>query len=239
MKTVYLGLIFITLLTACSINSIEEQNISNSNLTTENQTSTNSIDIQLEVLPDNETMEETFLVNHVVDGDTFDISTGERVRLICVDTPETDEEGYQEAKDYMTELLLNQEVELVKDISETDRYGRLLRYVYLEDGTFVNAELVRLGYAEVYRYSPDTALCNEIEAVAPAEEIETNLNAEENNLNSDSASSSYECSSNIYNCDDFSSHAEAQEVFETCGGTSNDIHQLDGDQDGEACESLA
>lgn len=46
------------------------------------------------------------------------------------------------------------------------------------------------------------------------------------------------CSYNAYNCSDFSTHAEAQAVFEYCGGISNDVHRLDGDDDGIACESL-
>jgi len=47
-----------------------------------------------------------------------------------------------------------------------------------------------------------------------------------------------DCYDNLYNCDDFSSQAEAQECFEYCGGINNDIHWLDGDDDGIACESL-
>ncbi|MBP9710755.1 MAG: thermonuclease family protein [Candidatus Pacebacteria bacterium] len=50
--------------------------------------------------------------------------------------------------------------------------------------------------------------------------------------------SSYTCSTNKYNCTDFETHAEAQAVFEQCGGSSNDIHKLDSNKDGEACESL-
>jgi len=46
------------------------------------------------------------------------------------------------------------------------------------------------------------------------------------------------CSSNLYNCADFSTHAEAQECYEYCGGLSNDVHDLDRDNDGLACESL-
>ncbi len=46
------------------------------------------------------------------------------------------------------------------------------------------------------------------------------------------------CSYNAYNCSDFSTHAEAQRVFEACGGVSSDIHRLDGNKDGVACESL-
>ncbi|MCK5027325.1 MAG: excalibur calcium-binding domain-containing protein, partial [Candidatus Pacebacteria bacterium] len=48
----------------------------------------------------------------------------------------------------------------------------------------------------------------------------------------------YTCSFNAYNCGDFSTHAEAQEVYELCGGVNNDVHRLDRDNDGEACESL-
>ena len=48
----------------------------------------------------------------------------------------------------------------------------------------------------------------------------------------------YTCSYNAYNCDDFSTHAEAQRVYEYCGGVSNDVHQLDRDKDGSACETL-
>lgn len=51
-------------------------------------------------------------------------------------------------------------------------------------------------------------------------------------------SSSYTCSSNKYNCSDFKTHAEAQAVFEQCGGADNDVHKLDNNKDGEACESL-
>jgi len=46
------------------------------------------------------------------------------------------------------------------------------------------------------------------------------------------------CSRNAYNCDDFTTQAEAQRIFESCGGISNDIHRLDGDNDGVVCESL-
>ena len=51
--------------------------------------------------------------------------------------------------------------------------------------------------------------------------------------------SEYVCDSNEYNCGDFSSHAEAQRVFEYCGGVGNDVHLLDKDKDGDACETLS
>jgi len=102
-------------------------------------------------------------VTRVIDGDTIEVDiTGVayRVRYIGIDTPELDDENpslsalAQEAARYNRELLEGKSVRLEKDVSETDKYGRLLRYVYVGD-TFVNAELVRLGYAEVVTYPPD------------------------------------------------------------------------------------
>jgi len=181
-------------------------------------------------------------VTGVIDGDTIYIEGGEKVRLICIDTPETDESGYQEAKDYLESLILYEEVKLVDDISERDKYGRLLKYIYTEDGDFVNELIVKNGYGKAYLYSPDTAKCPIIEdaenyakgqelgiwaSVTPVVEQETTTPISE-----------YSCDSNIYNCADFNTKSEAQSVFEACGGVSNDVHGLDGDNDGLACESL-
>lgn len=102
-------------------------------------------------------------VVRVIDGDTIEVDIEGRlykVRYIGIDTPETvhptrGEEPYgKEACDKNKELVEGKIVELEKDVSETDKYGRLLRYVYV-DGLFVNAELVRLGYAQVATYPPD------------------------------------------------------------------------------------
>ncbi|MCK5123454.1 MAG: excalibur calcium-binding domain-containing protein [Candidatus Pacebacteria bacterium] len=58
-------------------------------------------------------------------------------------------------------------------------------------------------------------------------------------LNSDfDYSSEYSCSYNTYNCSDFATHKEAQRVYEACGGVNNDVHRLDRDKDGSACETL-
>lgn len=103
---------------------------------------------------------ETAVVTQVIDGDTIDVGiNGEiyRVRYIGMDTPEQDEPFYQEASAANARLVAGQTVILVKDVSETDRYDRLLRYVFLEDGTFVNGELVRLGFARASAYPPDVA----------------------------------------------------------------------------------
>jgi micrococcal nuclease len=97
-------------------------------------------------------------VVRVIDGDTIEVAGGAHVRYIGMDTPETypKVEFYgPEAKAKNIELVEGKLVTLEKDMSETDRYGRLLRYVYV-DGVFVNGELVRLGYAEAVSYPPDT-----------------------------------------------------------------------------------
>ena len=98
-------------------------------------------------------------VEYVIDGDTIDVLIdGEsyRVRYIGVNTPELDEPCYDDATNANLSLVGGETVQLVKDVSDTDRYGRLLRYVYVGD-LFVNAILVEEGWAETVRYEPDTA----------------------------------------------------------------------------------
>ncbi len=99
-------------------------------------------------------------VTRVIDGDTFEINGGIKVRLIGVDTPEMKNKNKTidcfatEAKKKAEELLTGQEVVLVKDISETDRYGRLLRYVYIGE-QMINDRLVKEGYAKISTFPPD------------------------------------------------------------------------------------
>src|SRR6266498_366704 len=105
------------------------------------------------------TARETALVVGIIDGDTIDVQIGDRafrVRYIGVNTPEQDEAFFSEATAYNQKLIENKTVTLVKDQSETDRFGRLLRYVLLED-IFVNYELVKSGYASASAFAPDIA----------------------------------------------------------------------------------
>lgn len=107
---------------------------------------------------------ETAVVVRVVDGDTIIVDLNgveERLRYIGMDTPETDEPYFDQATAANSLLVTGQTVQLVRDVSDRDRYGRLLRYVYLQDGTFVNAELVRQGWARAAPYPPDTAHADE------------------------------------------------------------------------------
>jgi len=116
---------------------------------------------------------ETARVIQVIDGDTITVAGGYRVRYIGIDTPEV----YPEKETYGTEawqanrlLVEGRKVRLEKDVSDTDKYGRLLRYVYVDD-ILVNAELVRQGLAEARAYPPDTRyqdLLEKLEAEAKA-----------------------------------------------------------------------
>ena len=77
-----------------------------------------------------------------------------KVRYIGVDTPEVGQPGGTEATSVNIELITSKVVQLEKDVSETDRYGRLLRYVWVDD-TMVNAALITSGHAQVITYPPD------------------------------------------------------------------------------------
>ena len=96
----------------------------------------------------------------MIDGDTIRLESGEKVRLLGIDAPETkhpkkvpDPCG-PAASTYNRDLLAGQEVVLEFDVEREDRYGRLLAHVFTRS-TFVNAELVRRGYARVSTYRPN------------------------------------------------------------------------------------
>ncbi|HPS36781.1 MAG TPA: thermonuclease family protein [Candidatus Omnitrophota bacterium] len=114
------------------------------------------------------------IVTHAVDGDTLQLSNGEKVRLIGIDTPESSNNAKmrrdakrtgqdaieivrmgKEAAAFTRNLVQDKKVRLELDVRPRDKYGRLLAYVYLEDGTFVNAEIMKAGYAQVMTYPPN------------------------------------------------------------------------------------
>ena len=122
---------------------------------------------------------EYVIVKRVVDGDTFLLSNGERVRLLGIDTPEKYESKKldrdveathqdkktikklgQLASEYVKNFVEGKKVYLEKEpnYEDKDRYGRLLRWIYLEDGTFVNGKIVKDGYAQVYDKFPVSKL---------------------------------------------------------------------------------
>lgn len=111
---------------------------------------------------------QSVLVTKVIDGDTIWVEiegTEEKVRFIGVNTPEKDEPGFSQATDFTRAKLLNRYIFLEKDVSDKDKYNRLLRYIWLEipeDSSdsekqikLFNGMLVREGYAEIVVYKPD------------------------------------------------------------------------------------
>ena len=121
-----------------------------------------------------ETGETVYYVERVVDGDTLKLSGGERVRLIGVDTPEvhysnkllrdakrqnkdigTIQGMGRKASEFTKKLCDGKKVRLEFDVEKHDKYGRLLAYVYLEDGTFVNAKIMEEGYGQVMTIPPN------------------------------------------------------------------------------------
>lgn len=113
-------------------------------------------------------------VSRVIDGDTFELDNKHKVRLIGIDTPESrinpkarrDSERTsqdvpvivsqgQQSKEFVKNLLEGRRVRLEYDAGLTDRYGRILAYAYLEDGTFINAEIIQEGYASVLTIPPN------------------------------------------------------------------------------------
>lgn len=99
-------------------------------------------------------------VTKVIDGDTIEIEGGYRIRYIGIDTPETVHPSQpvecfgKEASTKNKELVEGKTVRLERDITELDRYGRLLRYVWI-DNAMINEVLVKEGYATSYTYPPD------------------------------------------------------------------------------------
>jgi len=176
-------------------------------------------------------------VTHVYDGDTIKVESGGRsyrLRYIGVDTPEREEPFYQEAFDFNRQLVEDQTVILVKDVSDTDRYGRLLRYVFLEDGTFVNGELMINGMARLVTFPPDVAQTDYFrELQRQAQEAGVGMWSRPDLVGP------CDCDRNLYDCRDFQTQAEAQTCYNYCMETTgNDVHRLDGRGDGTACRSL-
>jgi len=208
------------------------------------------------------TNREKVKVISVTDGDTIKVAGGKALRYIGIDTPETVSLSQpvgcygKEASDKNKELVLNKEIEIEKDVSETDKYGRLLRYVYI-DGVMVNEYLVREGYAQANSYPPDIkyqdrlreaqrlameekkglwgSVCDNWNTPAPTVKPVTYTPRPETNVlpvvpivQQPSGGCKYPCSGPDRDCSDFSSHSEAVSFFSCCGfSAQNDPMKLD------------
>jgi len=200
-------------------------------------------------------------VTKVVDGDTIAVNINGKnttIRLIGLDTPETVDPrkpvqcfGVQ-ASDKAKEILTRKRVRLEMDPSQGqyDKYGRTLAYIYLEDGTFFNKLMISEGYGHEYTYNLPYKYQKEFKQAeqiareekkglwAPNACVPVTVGTTPVPKTINPTGKTYDCSGNVYNCSSFKTQAEAQYVFELCGGDKNDIHKLDRDMDGKVCESL-
>lgn len=123
-------------------------------------------------------------IKKFVDGDTFWVDDGSekglKIRLIGVNTPETVHprkpvEYYgKEASNYVKNRLTGKKVRLEFDVDRVDRYGRTLAYVFLKDGTFLNADLIKKGYGQVMTVPPNVKYSEKF--------LELERKARENNI---------------------------------------------------------
>lgn len=109
-------------------------------------------------------------VERIIDGDTFVCRGGERIRLLLIDTPERHQEPFgSQATAQLREMIPpGTSVRLALDFEERDRYGRTLAHVYAPDGTWVNREIVRRGFAVPMVIPPNVRHVEEIRAAAAA-----------------------------------------------------------------------
>lgn len=166
------GLLLLVSISACSwlseqeIVQAEEQTPLESTLSVFPPEAQGLLDVQLAECVLSLSDYEIAYVERVIDGDSIEVlinGVEEQVRYIGIDTPEyysEEREAAIAASDLNRELVEGKYVLLIKDVSERDKFDRLLRYVFTEN-YFVNFKLVEEGAAEVKSYPPDTA-CHEL-----------------------------------------------------------------------------
>ena len=195
---------------------------------------------------------------HVVDGDTITVSRNAqrvKVRLYGIDSPEKSQYYGQNAKQFTSSQVMGKTVE-VEEI-DIDRYGRVVGLVSAGD-LILNRHLIEYGYAWVYDRYCKRSFCSEWKSLeAEARKNRKGLWKNPNVMApweywhggrkkksvspapAGTTKGPCDCSGNLYNCSDFKTHAEAQACYEHClKVTGKDVHRLDGNGDGEACESL-
>ena len=110
---------------------------------------------------------ESVRVTGVIDGDTIILSDGQRVRYLGIDAPEMGKDGpaeflAQESFQFNRRLVLKKEVRLIYGEEKRDRYDRLLAYVFLDNGFFVNGEMVKQGLAKILYHGPSMERFDEL-----------------------------------------------------------------------------
>ncbi len=216
--------------------------------------STNAIKVAVTSTTNNKTAKVPVI--KVIDGDTIQVSINgksETIRLIGIDTPETVDPRKpvqcfgKEASDKAKSVLTGKSVVLESDPTqgERDKYQRLLRYVFLEDGTSFNKFMISEGYAHEYTYNTPykyQAEYKQAQKEAEANKVglwadnacstSTSQQTTATPNQSSSGNSSFTCAGKT-TCGQMSSCAEAQFYLNSCG-----VSRLDGDKDGVPCETL-
>jgi micrococcal nuclease len=184
-------------------------------------------------------------VTHVSDGDTITLGGVGKVRLIGIDTPEVfgHTECFGRAASAFTKRVLRvgSRVQYRLGVEPRDRYGRALAYVWLADGRMFNGLLAERGYATPLTIPPNVDYAELFVAAARrAREASRGLWSANTCNGVNPPNNAGVTGSGDKDCSDFRSHAEAQQWFESHGGSrSNNVDNLDGgDGDGQVCESL-
>ncbi len=172
---------------------------------------------------------ETAIVTRIIDLDTIELDNEEHVRLLCINAPERQQPYTTDAERVLAVELIGTVVTLVRDVSDTDAYGRKLRHIYTPNGSWVQERLVRAGFVRVFPYEPDTTFCKLLEeAAAEAKYQHRGIWTPKIPI----------CDNDLYDCDDFADAEQARALFAACGAAAHDVHKLDGDNDGEVCEDI-
>jgi endonuclease YncB( thermonuclease family) len=176
----------------------------------------------------------TATVTHIVDGDTLDLSNGERVRLIGIDTPETNECGYAEAKANMSSVALGKTATLSPGArDDKDKYGRVLRYVDV-GGVDAGLAQIKAGLAIARYDSRDGYGAHPREAQYVAADAATPQVCGGGGQTPTPTPPDGDVHGPDKDCSDFATWAEAKAWFDRWG----DVDGLDADHDGIPCESL-
>lgn len=199
----------------------------------------------------------------VVDGDTLSVlidGEKETIRLIGLNTPETVDPRRPvecfglEASKKAKELLTGRKVFLEEDLTQgsRDKYNRLLRYAFRDDGLFYNLWMIENGYAYEYTYDTPYKYAEQFKSaqrIAQDKKIglwgkETcsgqKINKAEKEVETKANNTSPNSPQGVgdKDCSDFTTQTDAQNFFLAQGGPNSDPHKLDSDGDGNVCESL-
>lgn len=167
--------------------------------------------VQTEISP-----ADSLRVTRVIDGDTVELSNGDKVRLIGINTPEKDQPFFRQAQEVLEKLVLEKEVRVETDVSKTDTYGRTLGYLYIGD-SFVNQQMIESGYAVVSTVPPNVLHVDAL--IASADKAKKNCSGMWEGLCNPTTSSCVQISE--INKDGKEKNDEWIELINTCGNSQS------------------